>query len=134
MRPENKYIHFIIIIDPVSYLCSCMSNISRSVICRHYFRVMMTSTFAGFQIQMIPSRWYIDIQKDKEVVVETYFISKEAAQNFSGVTLTPNSLTVPTTVTNVLRRAAKKRVKYGEVWGLRGRQLKFLLNMTIAMR
>jgi hypothetical protein len=118
MRPENKHTHFIIIIDPVSYLCSCMSNISRGIICRHYFRVMMTSTFAGFQIQMIPSRWYNNIQKDKEMVVETCFISKEAAENFLGVTLTPNSLTVPTTVTNILRRAAKKRLKYGEVWGL----------------
>jgi len=61
MRPENKkHIHFIIIINPVSYLCSCMSNISRSVICRHYFQIMMISIFAGFQIQMIPSQWYID--------------------------------------------------------------------------
>ncbi len=38
MRPENKkHVHFIIIVDPVSYLCSCMSNIFRGVICRHYF-------------------------------------------------------------------------------------------------
>src|SRR5437764_14657780 len=80
---------------------------------------MMISTVAGFQIQMIPSRWYLDDQKDKDVVAETcYFVNKEAMQNFSGMTFSPNPSTVPTAVTSVLRCAAKKKVKYGEVWGL----------------
>jgi hypothetical protein len=119
MRPENKkYIHFIIVVDPLSYLCSCMSNISRGIICRHYFRVMMISTVAGFQIQMIPSRWYIDDQKDKGAIAETCFVSQEVAQNFSGMTFVPNPSTVPTTVTAILRHTAKKRIKYGKVWGL----------------
>ncbi|CAB4488668.1 unnamed protein product [Rhizophagus irregularis] len=120
MRPENKkHIYFVVIIDSISYLYSCMSNISRGIICRHYFRIMMTSQVAGFQIQMIPSRWYIDNQKDKDAAAETCcFVNTEAAQNFSGVVFTPNPSTVPTTVTNALRCAAKKKVKYGEVWGL----------------
>jgi hypothetical protein len=120
MRPENKrHMYFVVVIDPISYLCSCMSNISRGIICRHYFRIMMTSAVAGFQIQMVPSRWYIDNQKDKDTTAETCcFVNKEAAQNFSGVILTPNPSTVPTTVTNALRCAAKKKAKYGEVWGL----------------
>src|SRR3954462_1166863 len=92
MRPENKkYIHFVIVIDPVSYLCSCMSNISRGIICRHYFQVMMFSEVAGFQIQMVPSRWYIDDQKGMNVVAEgCCFVNQEAVQNFSGMTLVPN--------------------------------------------
>jgi len=119
MRPENKkYTHFVIVIDPVSYLCSCMSNITREIVCRHYFRVMMISVVAGFQIQMVPSRWYIDDQKDKDIAAGTYFVNQEAEQSFSGVTLVPNPLTVPMSVTTVLRRAAKKKAKYGEVWGL----------------
>lgn len=57
LRPENKkHEHFIIVVDPVSYLCSCMSNISRGIVCRHYFRIMMISKVAGFHIQMVPSR------------------------------------------------------------------------------
>ena len=39
-------------------------------------------------------------------------------QNFSGMTFIPNPSTVPMTVTTVLLRAAKKKVKYGELWGL----------------
>ena len=38
VRPvNNKHVYFVIVVDPISYLCSCMSNISRGVICRHYF-------------------------------------------------------------------------------------------------
>ncbi|RHZ75463.1 hypothetical protein Glove_213g59 [Diversispora epigaea] len=120
MRSENKkHIHFVIVVNPISYLCSCMSNISRGIVCRHYFQVMMISTVAGFQIQMVPSRWYVDSQKDKDVVAETCcFINQEAMQNFSGETLIPNPSTVPMTVTIILCCAAKKKVKYGEVWGL----------------
>src|SRR5215469_16737064 len=119
MRPENKkYTHFVIVIDPVSYLCSCMSNISRGIVCRHYFQVMMISVVAGFQIQMIPSRWYIDDQKDKDIIAETHFVNQEAEQNFLGVILAPNPSTVPTTVATILRCAAKRKIKYGEVWGL----------------
>jgi len=118
------------IIDPISffyscitnitsYLCSCMSNITRGIVCRHYFRIMMTSAVAGFQIQMVPPRWYTNNQRDENVAAEAcYFINQEVTQNFSGVILTPNLSTVPITVTNVLRCTAKKKIKYGEVWGL----------------
>jgi hypothetical protein len=49
MRPENKkHVYFVVVIDSISYLCSCISNISRGIICHHYFRIMMTSAVAGF--------------------------------------------------------------------------------------
>ena len=115
VRPENKKrVHFVIVVDPVSYLCSCYSNISRGIICRHYFRVMMFSMVAGFQIKMIPSRWYVDQKKDEDLTVETcYFVNQEAMRNFLGMNLIPNPSTIPATVNTVLRHAAKKKVKYG---------------------
>src|ERR1051325_4559655 len=59
------------------------------------------------------------IKKDEDLTVETcYFVNQEATRNFLGINLIPNLSTVPMTVTTVLRRAAKKKVKYGEVWGL----------------
>ncbi|RHZ52248.1 hypothetical protein Glove_463g37 [Diversispora epigaea] len=136
MRPENKkYVHFVVVVDPISYLCSCMSNISRGIICRHYLRVMIISTVAGFQIQMVPSRWYIDDQKDKDIVAEAcYFVNQEAMQNFSGMTFIPNPSTVPMTVTTVLLRAAKKKVKYGNCGDLHGRRLNLLLKMIVTAK
>src|SRR3954462_13015728 len=80
MRPENKkHIYFIVVIDSILYLCSCMSNISHGIIYHHYFRIIIILAVAGFQIQIIPSRWYINNQKDKDTAVKTYcFINKEA--------------------------------------------------------
>ena len=58
-------------------------------------------------------------KKDEDLTVEIYyFVNQEAMRNFSGMNLIPNPSTVPMTVNTVLRRAAKKKVKYGEVWGL----------------
>ncbi len=80
---------------------------------------MIISTVAGFQIQMIPSRWYVNNQKDKNTLAEPcHFVNQEASQNFLGMILLSNPSTVPTTVTTVLYCTAKKKVKYGEVWGL----------------
>ncbi len=117
MRSENKkYVHFVIVVDPISYLCSCMSNISHSIVCHHYFQIMMILIVAGFQIQMIPSWWYIDDQKDNNTVAETcYFANQEAMQNFSGIILISNPSTILMIVTIVLHCVAKKKVKYGEV-------------------
>ena len=115
-RPVNKkHIHFVVVIDLVSYLCLCMSNISRGIICHYYFQVMIISAIASFQIQMIPSRWYIDDQKSMDFATKTYFVSQEAMQNFLGVTLVPNPLTVPIAITDILYCAAKKKIRYGEV-------------------
>jgi hypothetical protein len=67
---------------------------------------------------MIPLRWYIDDQKSMDFATKTYFVSQEAMQNFLGVTLVPNPLTVSIAITDILYRAAKKKIRYGEVWGL----------------
>ena len=58
-------------------------------------------------------------KKNEDLTVEIcYFVNQEATQNFSGMNLIPNLSTIPMTVNTFLRRAAKKKVKYGEVWGL----------------
>ena len=65
IRSEKRHnIHFVIIVNAVSYLCSCLKSISKGIICRHYFRVMMNSKIAAFHISMIPQRWYKDIYQD----------------------------------------------------------------------
>ncbi len=60
-----------IIVDPISYLYLCMLNIFCNIICHYYFQVMIISSIAGFQIQMIPLQWYIDNQKNENITVKT---------------------------------------------------------------
>src|ERR1044072_3193087 len=90
---------------------------------------MMVSAVTGFQIQIIPSRWYIDNQKDKDTATETCcFINQEAMQNFSGIIFTSNPSTISITITTVLHHAAKKKVKYGEVWELARQATQFAVD------
>ena len=119
MRPENnKHSHFVVVVDSISYLCSCMSNISHGIICRHYFQVMMHSRVAEFHIQMIPVRWYNNEWKDKEIVNDCCFTNQELAKNQPNEILPINLLTMPNSVTCVLCYAAQWKVKYKEVWEL----------------
>ena len=80
---------------------------------------MLHSKIAGFHIQMIPSRWYTNEKRDNNVVTEAFcFANQNAAENRLDRIITPNPSTVPKTVTNVLRLAAQRKQKYGEVWRL----------------
>ncbi|RHZ74162.1 hypothetical protein Glove_227g37 [Diversispora epigaea] len=79
--------------------------------------MMMYSKIAGFHIQIIPSQWYIDIQKDNNVVTKVCcFINKEFAKNHSNEILILNPSTIPKSVTHVLYHAAQQKLKYGKVW------------------
>ncbi|CAB4493385.1 unnamed protein product [Rhizophagus irregularis] len=58
---KKDHMHYIVISNEISFLCTCLTTISRGIICRYYFRVMMFSKVAGFDISMIPERWYQDV-------------------------------------------------------------------------
>jgi hypothetical protein len=123
IRSERKnHVHFVIIVNAISYLCSCLKSISKGIICRHYFRVMMNSKTAAFHISMIPQRWYKDIYQDETNLQEkVIFNNKEGIHDDE--TMNNNTLpvrkpvTIPTTVP-VLKKAVHKRNLYGRVWGL----------------
>jgi len=61
IRPGKRdFFHYIAISNKISFLCSCLTTISKGIICCHYFHVMMSSKIAGFHISMIPERWCQD--------------------------------------------------------------------------
>ncbi|PKY17338.1 hypothetical protein RhiirB3_467899 [Rhizophagus irregularis] len=43
-----------------THLCTCMETVTKGIICRHFWRVMLYSSSAKFHISMIPARWYKD--------------------------------------------------------------------------
>lgn len=118
IRSEKRHnIHFVIIVNAVSYLCSCLKSISKGIICCHYFRVMMNSKIAAFHISMIPQRWYKDIYQDEldlqEKIIDVYnneFIDE-------GILPVQKPLIIPTTAP-MSRKAIYKRNLYGHIWGL----------------
>jgi len=54
---QNKE-HFVVICDNANHLCTCMWLVTRGLVCRHFFSVMLKSDKAMFHIGLIPDRWY----------------------------------------------------------------------------
>src|SRR3989337_806993 len=97
--------------------CVLVSSLSQN-----YFRVMMNSKIAAFNISMIHQRWYKDIYQDETNLQEkVIFNNKEGIHDDE--TMNNNTLpvrkpvTIPITVP-VLKKAVHKRNLYGRVWGL----------------
>ena len=54
---QNKE-HFVVICNNANHLCTCMWLVTRGLVCRHFFSVMLNSDKAMFHIGLIPDRWY----------------------------------------------------------------------------
>lgn len=55
-RKDNLVVLFI----DGTHICTCMETITKGIICRHFWRVMLYSDMARFHISIIPIRWYKD--------------------------------------------------------------------------
>ncbi|CAB4438846.1 unnamed protein product [Rhizophagus irregularis] len=56
--------HLVILLNNGTYKCSCMSLVTRGMICRHYFSVMLRTSDAQFHIGFLNQRWFISNQLD----------------------------------------------------------------------
>ncbi|CAG8484222.1 10278_t:CDS:2 [Dentiscutata heterogama] len=80
-RPGNSQRkHFIIIMNSISYMCTCMSNIFRGIICQHYFQVLLVSQIARFHITMIASCWYCNNKKEANDQFNIVFANENTMQ------------------------------------------------------
>jgi hypothetical protein len=119
IRSERRtHVHFVIIVNEISFLCSCLKSISKGIICRHYFRVIMNSKTAAFHISMIPQRWYKDIYQDGLNSQEGLIFEYGSVRNTDEAILPIRKpVTIPTSIP-ILKKAIHKRNLYGHVWGL----------------
>ncbi|CAB4390282.1 unnamed protein product [Rhizophagus irregularis] len=56
----SKRENLVILLDNGSHLCTCMESVTKGIICRHFWRVMLYSGIAKFHISIILNRWYKD--------------------------------------------------------------------------
>ena len=54
----KKSKHFVVLYNDGMHLCTCLTLISRGLVCRHFFAVMLASPLAKFHIGLVPQRWY----------------------------------------------------------------------------
>ncbi|CAG8479842.1 21058_t:CDS:2 [Cetraspora pellucida] len=50
--------HYVILLQNRSHLCSCLSIIHHSIVCRHYFQVMLVTSKTNFHIHLLSSQWF----------------------------------------------------------------------------
>jgi hypothetical protein len=55
---EKNKEHFVVVFGNANHLCTCMHLITKGLVCRHFFSVMLNSDKAMFHIGLIPARWY----------------------------------------------------------------------------
>jgi hypothetical protein len=58
VQNTQKCKHFILLMNNSAHLCSCLATVTRGIVCRHYFSLMMHTHVAAFHIQLIRQRWY----------------------------------------------------------------------------
>ncbi|POG71403.1 hypothetical protein GLOIN_2v1793903 [Rhizophagus irregularis DAOM 181602=DAOM 197198] len=58
VQNTQKFKHFILLMNNSAHLCSCLATVTREIVCRHYFSLMMHTHTAMFHIQLIRPRWY----------------------------------------------------------------------------
>jgi len=56
----SKHENLVVLLADGTHLCTCMETITKGIICRHFWRVMLYSNSAKFHISIIPARWYKD--------------------------------------------------------------------------
>ncbi|KAF0443466.1 protein far1-related sequence 5-like [Gigaspora margarita] len=52
--------NLVILLSDGTHLCTCMEMITKGIICRHFWHVMLYTSHAKFHISIIPARWYKD--------------------------------------------------------------------------
>ncbi|CAG8853264.1 28504_t:CDS:2, partial [Gigaspora margarita] len=117
---NNQRKYFVIVLDSISYMCICMSNISCDILYRHYFQVMLVLQISGFHIGIVASRWYCNSKKkkiDQEDVIFTNSNTSEAQQGQKAcLILQPFIVSCSIAINN--RSAVARCSKYGKIWGL----------------
>ncbi|KAF0560709.1 protein far1-related sequence 5-like [Gigaspora margarita] len=64
--------NLVILLSNGTHLCTCIETITKGIICRHFWRVILYTSYAKFHISIIPARWYKDNIMDQ---LDTYLKS-----------------------------------------------------------
>lgn len=113
----NSYQHIIILNDG-THLCTCLLLVSRGIVCRHYFKLMVENPNALFHVMLMPTRWFQnDSWKHHNIISEEPFIgiSPQGYQD----TNTPKIF--PSHCNNIqeaeIQNHVQKKVEYGRLMG-----------------
>jgi hypothetical protein len=75
-----------------THICTCMETVTKGIVCRHFWRVMLYSSNARFHISLIPARWY------KDEILMKLDVALENSPIIKAIESSSEATTVPLTV------------------------------------
>jgi len=124
VQNTQKFKHFILLMNNSAHLCSCLATITRGIVCRHYFSLMMHTNAATFHIRLIRQRWYKNLElngKNETFVYAAKFQNTELLKQ-------PENQEVPYLTAMIQNNVEKwdqksksnldERIFYGKVMGM----------------
>ncbi|CAB4438300.1 unnamed protein product [Rhizophagus irregularis] len=118
--------HLVILLKNGIYKCSCMSLVTRGIVCRHYFSIMLRTSQAQFHIGFINSRWFITTHLNDIKNRPLYSASKFNTNLETSLLESNNSLEFLDVIDDVSSTSIstpyvsfnKQRLYYANVYGL----------------
>jgi len=135
---DKSSLHYVVLFDEVSHLCTCLTLISHGLICRHFFCIMTSSSQARFHIGLIPSRWYSDkaISNFEKTLAEETAISCVSEKEFGSFehTITTSSQFEHINQIrscHVFTKTVQEEMTKKQLWGRGFGMMKHTLNLAI---
>ena len=115
----NSYQH-IVILEDGTHLCTCLLLVSRGIVCRHYFKLMVENPNAKFHVMMMPTRWLKNESWNQlDIISKKAFIGVSSSQLSSDDDNTQQIF--PSHCNNIqeaeIRYQVQKKVEYGRLMG-----------------
>jgi len=120
----SRFCHFIILLTDRTHICSCLGLVSRGIVCRHFFQVMLCSRTAVFHITLVHKRWYKEIHSNPQETpyhVATRFDEDNSQLQHQSAELVRHN-TIDWFVSPADLREGREDINerklYGELWGI----------------
>jgi hypothetical protein len=124
VQNTQKFKHFILLMNNSAHLCSCLASVTRGIVCRHYFSLMMHIHTAAFHIRLIRQRWYKNPElngKNEPFVYAAKFQSMELSKQFENQEISYLTAMIQNDVDKwdqTSRSSLDERIFFGKVMGM----------------
>jgi hypothetical protein len=124
VQNTQKFKHFILLMNNSAHLCSCLASVTRGIVCRHYFSLMMHTHTAAFHIRLIRQRWYKNPElngKNEPFVYAAKFQSMELSKQSENQEISYLTAMIQNDVDKwdqTSRSSLDERIFFGKVMGM----------------
>jgi len=112
----TSYQHIILLNDG-THLCTCLLLVSKGIVCRHYFKLMIENSNALFHLMLMPMRWLKDeVWDGADLILQEPFIGT-SSKNLKQTDICHQTNFIPKHYDNIqevqVHQHIQKKIEYG---------------------